>query len=127
VVETPDFDLVAASLRADSSDLATFVEALATKLEASFPGHVRIERKGSRFVPGARPVRRISIPLGESTFELDHEGGRVTCSRRAVVRGIALRTEELPLGDWIDTLSAALVSEAGSSESAREALQKLLQ
>ena len=126
-METPDFDLVAASLRADSSDLETFVEALATKLEASFPGHVKVERKGSRFVPGARPVRRISVPLGDSTFELEHDGGRVSCSRRAVVRGIALRTEEMPLDEWIDALSAALVSEAGSSESAREALRKLLQ
>ena len=127
MVETPDFDLVAAALRADSSDLATFVEALATKLEASFPGHVKVERKGSRFVPGARPVRRISVPLGDSTFELEHDGGRVSCSRRAVVRGIALRTEEMPLDEWIDALSAALVSEAGSSESARAALERLLQ
>ena len=126
-METPDFDLVAASLRADSSDLEAFVEALAAKLEASFPGHVTIERKGSRFVPGARPVRRISLPLGDSTFELEHDAGRVACFRRAVVRGIALRTEELPLGDWIDSLSTALVSEAGSSESARAALAKLLQ
>jgi hypothetical protein len=126
-VETPDFDLVAASLRADSSDLETFVEALATKLEASLPGHVKIERRGSRFVPGARPVRSISVPLGDSTLELEHDAGRVSCSRRAVVRGIALRTEELPLGDWIDALSAALVAEAGSSDSARAALEKLLQ
>ena len=126
-METPDFDLVAASLRADASDLEAFVEALAAKLEASFPGHVKIERKGSRFVPGTRPVRRISLPLGDSTFELEHDAGRVSCSRRAVVRGIALRTEELPLGDWIDALSAALVAEAGSSESARAALENLLQ
>ena len=126
-METPDFDLVAASLRADSSDLETFVETLATKLEVSFPRRVTIERKGSRFVPGARPVRRISLPLGDSTYELEHDAGRVACSRRAVVRGIALRTEELPLGDWIDALSAALVAEAGSSDAARAALEKLLQ
>jgi hypothetical protein len=126
-VETPDFDLVAASLRADSSDLETFVEALATKLEASFPGHVKVERKGSRFVPGVRRVRRISLPLGDSTFELEHDAGRVSCSKRAVVRGIALRTEELPLDIWVDTLSAALVAEAGSSASARAALERLVQ
>jgi hypothetical protein len=126
-VETPDFDLVAASLRADSSDLETFVEALATKLEASFPGHVKVERRGSRFMPGARPVRRISVPLGDTTFDLEHDAGRVTCFKRAVVRGIALRSEELPLGDWIDGLSAALVTEAGSSEASRTALEKLLQ
>jgi hypothetical protein len=126
-VEDPDFDLVAASLRADSGDLETFVEVLATKLEVSFPGNVKVERKGSRFVPGARPVRMISVPLGDSTFELEHDAGRVTCFRKAVVRGIALRTEELPLGDWIDGLSAALLAEAASSEAARAALERLVQ
>jgi hypothetical protein len=126
-VDAPDFDLVAASLRADSGDLETFVEVLATKLEVSFPGHVKVERKGSRFVPGARPVRTISVPLGDSTFELEQDAGRVTCFRKAVVRGIALRTEELPLGDWIDGLSAALLAESASSEAARAALERLVQ
>jgi hypothetical protein len=43
------------------------------------------------------------------------------------VRGIALRTEELPLGDWIDGLSAALLAESASSEAARAALERLVQ
>jgi hypothetical protein len=126
-VEARDFDLVAASLRADAGDLETFVEALATKLEASFPGRVTVERKGSRLVPGTKPVRRIAIPLGDSIFALEHDAGRVTCFQKAVVRGIALRTEELPLGRWIDALSAALVAEAGSSDAARTTLERLLQ
>ena len=33
-----DIDLLAASLRADSSDLSAFVESLAAKLEEAMPG-----------------------------------------------------------------------------------------
>jgi len=36
--EAEDFEMVAASLRADSADLRTFVEALAAKLEGALPG-----------------------------------------------------------------------------------------
>ena len=125
-MSSTDFDLVAASLRADSSDLEVFVEALAQKLILSFPGHVKVERKKS-LLPGAKPVRRITAELGSERFELETENGKVACRRRELVRGIALRSEDLELGPWIDALSRALVAEAESSERGRIALQQLLQ
>ena len=125
-MESADFDLVAASLRADTSDLELFVETLAGKLEQSFPSHVKIERRKS-FLPGAKPVRRITAELGNDRFELEHEDGRVACRRREVVRGIALRSEDLELGPWIDALSRSLVGEAERSERGREALRELLE
>ena len=42
------------------------------------------------------------------------------------MRGIALKSEELDLGAWIDALSADLVDEAARSERARAALEGLL-
>jgi hypothetical protein len=125
-VSSTEFDLVAASLRADSSDLGVFVEALAQKLTQSFPGHVKVERKKS-FLPGAKPVRRITAELGNDRLELETENGNVVCRRRELVRGIALRSEELELGPWIDALSRALVAEAENSERGRIALQQLLE
>jgi hypothetical protein len=124
-VEPSTFDLLAASLRADSADLEVFVEALATKLAGSFPGQVRVERARSLF-RGRRPVRRLELPLGDDRYELEHEGGRVTCVRRSVVRGIALRSERLELGEWLDGLARSLVAEAESSEQGRAALAQLL-
>jgi hypothetical protein len=50
----------------------------------------------------------------------------VACRRRTVVRGIALKSEELDVGAWVDALSADLVDEAARSERARIALQGLL-
>ncbi len=125
-MESADFDLVAAALRADTADLELFVETLAGKLEQSFPAHVKIERRKS-LLPGPKPVRRITAELGDERFELEHDGGRVDCRRRELVRGIALRSEELELGPWIDALSHSLVTEAERSERGSEALRRLLE
>ena len=119
------FDLLAASLRADAVDLKAFVEALAVKLGESFPQRVEIERKGG-FLGGKQRVRRVAVTLGDNEYELRSDDGHVVCQRRNVVRGIALKTEQLSLEQWIDALAAGLVDEAGKTESDRGALERLL-
>ena len=123
VAEPEGFDLLAASLRADATDVRAFVEALARKLELSFPERCRIERAG---LLGKKRVRRIAVQLGENRYQLDHEDGVLAVRRSSVVRGISLKSEELSLEEWIDQLSAQLVAEADQSERGREALQRLL-
>jgi hypothetical protein len=118
-----DFDELAASLRADAADLRAFVEALAAKLQASFPDRTRIERGG--FL-GNKRVRRIECELGEDCYVVEQDGGRVTTRRSKVVRGIALKNEDLPLAEWIDALSRELVGEAERSGQGRAALERLL-
>lgn len=120
-----DFDVLAASLRADSGDVRAFVEALAAKLEGAFPGRARVERKGG-FLGGRKQVRQIDVDLGDARYELAHDDGAVACARRSVVRGISLKSEQLDLDRWIDELSRALVDEAARSERGREALERLL-
>jgi hypothetical protein len=125
VVSVSEFDLLAASLRADSKDVGSFVEALAVKLSESFPQRARVERKGGLF-GGRQRVRRVTVVLGENEYVLDSESGQVSCCSRKVVRGIALKTEELPLEKWIDALAKGLVEESSQSESDRAALARLL-
>jgi hypothetical protein len=72
-------------------------------------------------------VRRIEVTLGDQRYEAEAERGRVTCRRRSVVRGIALKTQELDLGAWIAALSRDLVEEADRSERGRQALGRLLE
>ncbi len=119
------FDLLAASLRADAVDLKAFVEALAVKLSESFPSRVQIERKGGR-LGGKQRVRRVAVKLGDNEYALASDDGEVSCTRRVVVRGIALRTEQLSLEQWIDSLAGELVTEAGKTESDRVALERML-
>jgi hypothetical protein len=121
-----DLDLLAASLRADAGDVDAFVEALAFKLEAALPGQVDVERRGG-LLGGRKRVRCIEVTLGDQRYEAEAERGRVTCRRRSVVRGIALKTQELDLDGWIAALSQDLVEEADRSERGRQALARLLE
>jgi hypothetical protein len=118
-----DFDLLASSLRADAADVDVFFDVLAEKLSGAFPGQVEVERGG--FMGRGGP-RRVGVTLGDAIFEAERDKRRIACRRRTVVRGIALKSEELDLGAWIDALSAALVTEAQGSERARAALADLL-
>jgi len=125
VAEAPDIDALAASLRADASDTAAFLEALATRLEGALPGQVDVDRKGRRF-GGAKRVRRIAVRIGDAHYEIEGDGGALTARRRNVVRGIALKSEELGVDAWIDGLSADLLELAQSSERGRVALERLI-
>jgi hypothetical protein len=125
VEEAPDLDLLAASLRADASDTAAFLEALAARLEGALPGQVEVQRKGGLFGGGKR-VRRIAVRLGDSHYEIEGEHGALVARRRNVVRGIALKSEELGVDAWIEGLSADLLALAQRSEQGRLALERLL-
>lgn len=118
-------DLLAASLRADARDLKAFVEALAERLEGAFPGEARVQRRRG-LLGGPKPVRRIDLQLGDERFELEHDGGTVTCARRRIVRGVAVRSDPLGLDEWIDALTRAVGAVAEKSAEGRAALERLL-
>jgi hypothetical protein len=126
-MDEPGFDLVAASLRADTTDLAAFVEALAVKLEGALPDAVRVERRRDGFLSGTRRVQRISVSMDAARYDLERDGGGLRTSRCSEVRGIVIKSEELGLDEWIDALSRELADRARESERARVALQRLLE
>lgn len=120
-----DFDLIAASLRANASDTAGFIEALAIKLEASLPGLVRVEREGGLFKREHR-VKAIRIQLEESVYEVYRAAGGLEARLSQQVRGIVLKHETLHLDAWIDELSRHLARHAETSAEVRAALERLL-
>lgn len=126
-MEDPGFELVAASLRADATDLSAFVEALAVKLEGALPGGVRVERRGGGLFSREKRVRRISVSFDETRYDLEREDGTLRTSRRNEVRGIVIKSEPLDLDAWIEGLSRELAAQARESERARIALQRLLE
>ena len=125
--EPEDFEMVAASLRADSTDLPTFVEALAVKLEGALPGRCEVDRHAKKLFSHDKVVRKLSLPIGDWRYTLEADGaGNVTTGRAKAVRGIVLKTEHLSLADWIEGLARDLSAEAANSEQARIALERLL-
>jgi hypothetical protein len=120
-----DIDLLAASLRADSSDLRAFVEALASKLESAVPGSVRVQRRRDGLF-GAKRVQRIALDAGDQRLELETSGGgmQTRCSRLS--GGIVLKSHAVDTEEWLEALGEALATEAKRSETTRRALERLL-
>ncbi len=120
----PEFEQVAASLRADARDLATFLEVLAQKLEGALPGGVQVDRAGGFRKP--KRVARIRCDLGDERFQLAPAAAGLEAVRTRVVRGIALKSEVMPLDAWIDALSQALAQSAATNAAASTALGRLV-
>ncbi|MHB8694383.1 MAG: hypothetical protein ACYDHH_24355 [Solirubrobacteraceae bacterium] len=124
--ESLELDLVAASLRADMTDLGTFVEGLAIKLEEMIPGRVKITRARSSF-RGPKLVRQISIELAGERLELVRGERDVIETKCAKVSGgIVLKTEPIGTDDWLEALGRGLTAEAARSANTRQALERLL-
>jgi hypothetical protein len=122
----PDLDLLAASLRADASDLSTFTEVLAVKLLQALPGGVRIEHGRAKLF-GAKQVRKIVVDAGDERLQLrvlDRGALETSCAR--VSGGIVLKTEPVDTDEWLRRLSAALTAAARHSQTTRQALERLL-
>jgi hypothetical protein len=120
-----DLELLAASLRADTSDLTAFVESLAAKLEEAVPARTRVERRRNGMF-GPKAVRRITVDLGDRRLELRYDGGSVQTQGSKLSGGIVLKNESLDADAWLAALSEALASEARRSETTRKALERLL-
>jgi hypothetical protein len=126
-MEDEGFELAAAGLRADATDLAAFVEALAVKLEGALPGRVSVVRRGGGLFSRAKRVREISVDMGDRRYHLAATAAGVETSCRSEVRGIVIKSEPLDLDDWIAGLSRELAVQARESEQGRAALQRLLE
>ena len=123
---TMGFELLAASLRADAGDTRAFVEALARKLENALPSRVHVDRRSGLF-SHEHPVQRIQVQLGDWAYELICGPGSTVDTRRThLVRGVALKSEQIGLDEWIDTLSAELAELAQHSAQDHAALRRLL-
>ena len=112
------FDVLAASLRQDTRDLAVFSEVLAKKLEQAVPSYVQVDRQGGLFQKNP-PVRRLTVTFEPWQYILENHRGRVSTARVKLVRGVAIKTDPMDLNPWIDALSEELVKAAGEGAAAR--------
>ncbi|MGZ4167133.1 MAG: hypothetical protein ACXVRW_04610 [Solirubrobacteraceae bacterium] len=120
-----DIDLVTAALRADAGDLRAFVEALAVKLEDMLGGATSVERRRDSMF-GPKRVRRIVVDAGGRRLELRAGDASVQtfCSRLS--GGIVLKSDEVSTDEWLRALGEALSAQARSSQTTRQALERLL-
>ncbi|MCL4449068.1 MAG: hypothetical protein M1483_04450 [Actinobacteria bacterium] len=120
-----DLEMLAAALRADTGDIATFFEVLAKKLIDILGERVTLEREGGIFHKEHK-ILRISVELGDTYLEIEKVQERVVCRQRHAVKGIVLKTAEVAFADWLTVLVGLLAEESRQNEATRKALEEIL-
>ena len=120
------FETLAASLRADVTDLKTFHEVLAQKLEQALgQSAVEIKRGGWRW-QAERPLTKLSVDFGDLRLESEKSSLGMSYKQTKLVRGVALKSDIVSLEVWLDSLSKALWAHAAANQATREALENFL-
>lgn len=111
-------------LQLDLKHAAPFLEQLAARLQAALPDQLTVERKGGLF---AKPhVAKLQVDLGEYVYTVTLDGGRLAARRAHMVRGIALKNQELTPAELVDALAAELSELSHRSDETRAALARFL-
>jgi len=127
-----DVDLLAAQIRADSSDTDTFFAVLAMKLSDALGTRVRLQQSGRGHVLRRKDpqVTAIEVDLTEAgdglVLRAERQSTGVQCSIARPVRGVVLSNRPVPIAEWIEALVRALAEQAQRSEQARDALGGML-
>lgn len=109
-----------------AQDVRGFLPLFAVVLESALPEETLVERKGG-FLQKQKPVRKVTVTLGEQTYTLEDTGhGPLAAQRTKTVRGIRLKTEPMPVELWLAELSEAISARAQRNENAFFALKELL-
>jgi hypothetical protein len=99
---------------------------LASKLQGALPNQTSVTRHSSLF-SREHPVKEIVVALGDNQYRMARERqGPLMASRAKVVRGIVLKTDQIPVEQWIEELAEGLALEAARSTQARSALEQFL-
>lgn len=120
---TVDPARLASSLRADARSVDELFEGLARTLGDEFQELTRVETSGGLF--SAKRVTAFEMSLDDAVYRMERGPRGIVAERAEVVRGIAVRTEPLPVDAWLKALSAALSAMAGSSARTRDALRRI--
>ena len=126
-----DVQLIAATLRADRADVATYARVLSGALaDALPPGMVEVEHHRSLAdrVSGrvGRPVAVVVHAADRELYLREAAHGSVDAQIHQVVRGVVLSRRPVALDEWVRELAVAVVARARSDARARAALERLV-
>ena len=117
--------VAAALAKQCAADQLEFFHDLADWLQRTLPGETQIEKRGGIFA--RKSISKVTVELGGLRYVLEEDGrGQLSACWVHVVRGIALKTEQVPVETWTAALAEALEQRAAENASARNALKELL-
>jgi hypothetical protein len=112
-------DQVAAGMALDLSNVDALLAQLARMLQQVVPQEVRVSSMGAH-------VQAIELMLEPDGFLLRREGQHVVSQHKKVVRGVALKSKDVPLQQWIELLAQALSRHANVNAQAGQLAAQLL-
>lgn len=122
-----DMEMAAAAVLADNKDVKVMLRVLGNNLRASLGDRVQVTRAaGGLLHRQPEEVRAITVHLEQDDYEAHLEGGAVRCTVGRSSGGIRIRSEQLPVEQWLARLLAGLKEEAANNQSARAALQSVI-
>ncbi len=127
--EESDPGILAASLAAGlarelGGDREMFLSLLVEALQPALGERLRVQRGGGWFRRDG-PIRRLELDMDAQRFFLDvGKSGALSATRQRVVRGIALKTEEISVEEWLQTVTSAVADYARTHREALDALKR---
>jgi hypothetical protein len=120
--------LAAAMANSYARDQNGFLTFVALMLEGSIPEAIDVERKPVRLFSSEKHVVGIKINLGDLVFLLDESGrGHAPVAQKMkIVRGITLKTEQVPIDVWLADLNVAVNAYARQNQHASLAITEYL-
>lgn len=108
-----------------AGDQRGFIEEIAGMLESALPGSTEIRRRGGLFAE--KSISGITVDIEGYLYTLEIPSrGVISAGRTRVVRGIKLKTESLPVEEWVSLIVEHVAQVAERNLQARDALQQLL-
>lgn len=114
--------VAAAMSKTREGDLPGYLDQVASFLEQLMPAGVKRKTVGLF----KKSLSGIEIEFPDERMGLELAMGTLRGSYTKVSRGIALKTEEVTVAEWIELLTSALEDRAGRDEESREGLRRLL-
>jgi hypothetical protein len=129
--EPPDVAMLAAALRADTSDLNVYANVLTATLADALPdGMVEVDRArslGDRLAGRPGTATSVRLRFGDVTLELTPaRAGQLRARELTEVRGVVISRRDLTVDDWANRLAEQLTTVARRSQAANLALSRLL-
>jgi diphthamide synthase (EF-2-diphthine--ammonia ligase) len=126
-----DVQLLAASLRADRADVASYARVLSGALAEALPaGMVEVEyKRGLADRMAGRDGRAVAVQVHGHDRELsltEASRGGVDAEIRQVVRGVTISRKTVGMDEWLHALAEDLQRIAARDAAARAALERLL-
>jgi hypothetical protein len=123
--EAFDFDMAAAMLQANATDVPMMLRLLVKQLAEVMGKRLTFERAGGR-LHRSEEIKCVELTMGDDVLRADVDGPSVRCTVSHSSGGIKIRSEQVSMDVWLNRLLRGLQAEAQHSESARLALQNIV-